>query len=259
VTTQQPTASFEGARSARIRTYLIYIVLDTSESMRTPARGAAPQDAPLQHFVNLIPRMLRDLADSPVINSIASVGVLAFNDRPEVLRPMTSLVQAVAIGKPRLGYGTDYASVLKFMVEQHPKDVRAVNLGRAREGLTVDVARPWVFFITDGRPYARSANQETAEWMVHRDRLVNLPIGARIAAIGLPGADRDTLWELATGDDNGSRNAFISDRRTTPRELSGSVVDAIQQSIGMSTSAGMLTIESPVGMRRIDRPRRAQG
>jgi uncharacterized protein YegL len=241
-----------------VRTYLIYVVLDTSASMRRAAPGQERLGAPLDHFVTLIPRMLHRLADNPIISNVAAVGVVAFNDRPEVLRPMTSLEQAVAIGRPRRGDGTDYAAVLTFLAKQHPVDVQSVNLTRAHEGLTADAARPWIFFITDGRPYANKKNQPQEVWRAARDQLTREPIGARIAAIGLPGADQDVLWELSTGDDQGNRNAFISDRRTTPGELAGSVMDAIQKSIAMSASAGLLTIESPVGMHRITGRRRAQ-
>ncbi|GAA4443781.1 vWA domain-containing protein [Phytohabitans houttuyneae] len=253
--TYQSAAPSDGARTAKVRTYLIYVVLDTSESMRRPW-PEAPQDGGSQaHFVRLIPRMLRELADHPVTNKLASVSVLAFNDEPEILRPMTSLDQPAAIRPPRLGYGTDYARVLRFLADQHRKDVRAVQQSRMRDGYTVDVARPWIFFVTDGRPFARERNQSMDEWMGHRRRLTDEPVGARLAAIGLPGAERDILWHLATGSEDGRRNAFIADRRTNPKELSESVVDAIKSSISTSASTGLLTIRTPVGMRRIEGPR----
>jgi uncharacterized protein YegL len=243
----------DSARAASVRTYLIYVVLDTSESMRKPRPGGAPQE----HFIRLIPKMLRELADHPVTNSLASVSVVAFNDHPEVLRPMTSLYQAAPIRQPTLGYGTDYAAVLKFLVGQHPKDVREIKLSRSRDDYNVDVARPWIFFVTDGRPYANEADQEMSEWSGYRERLCESPIGARIVAIGLPGADRETLWHLATGSENGTRNAFISDRDTNPGALPKSVVDAIKSSISASASTGRLTIRTPVGMQRIEGPRHA--
>jgi uncharacterized protein YegL len=258
MTTWDSAAPPGGATSARIRTYLIYIVLDTSASMRQPVRGQERHGAPLDHFVKLIPRMLHRLASNPLINNMASVSVVGFNDRPEILRRMTSLEQAMAIASPRPGGGTDYAAVLEFLAGQHRLDVRDVNLSRAKENLTVDVARPWVFFITDGLPYAHRADQPRETWMAPREKLVG-KIGARIVSIGLPGADQDVLWELATGDGGDRRNAFISDRhRTNPSELAQSVVDAIQKSVSMSAGTGLLTIDEPVGMRRIEGRRRAR-
>jgi uncharacterized protein YegL len=241
-----------GAEISRVRTYLIYLVLDTSESMRRPPREAPEHGNAQAHFERLIPKMLRQLSGHPVINSLAAASVIAFNDEPEVLRPMTSLDRAAVISRPRIGYGTDYAAVLRFLDKQHTKDVRTVKLHRARDNYEVDVAAPWIFFITDGRPYARSEDQETAEWLGHRDRLVNPPIGARIVAIGLPGADRNTLWQLATGQSSGMRNAFIAERTSNLRELSQSVVSAIESSISASASTGLLTIRTPIGMQRID-------
>jgi uncharacterized protein YegL len=250
--TAQPSAPSGGAQVSRVRAYLIYVVLDTSESMRMPPPNAPQQGAPLDHFEQLIPVMLRQLADHPVTNSVASVSVLAFNDRAEVLRPMTPVSQPAAIVKSRLGYGTDYAAALKFLLTQHREDVRTVKLSRIRDDYTVDVARPWVFFVTDGRPFADGREQEMSAWTGYREQLTTPPVDGRIAAIGLPGADEKVLWHLATGDDRGSRNAFIADRKTQPRELSESVVEAIKNSISTSASTGLLTIKTPVGMRRID-------
>ena len=153
--TSEPTAPVEDAREARVATYMIYVVLDTSESMRRPARGETQFGPPQQHFIRLIPQMLRELSSHPVTSSLASISVLAFNDEPEILRPMTPLDRPAAVAKPRLGYGTDYAAVLRFMVTQHGKDVRAVKLHRLRDGYGVHVAKPWIFFITDGRPAHR--------------------------------------------------------------------------------------------------------
>lgn len=251
------TTSFaaDGAQRSRVRTYLIYLVLDTSHSMRQPSREAPQHGNAQAHFERLLPTMLRQLSAHPVINSLAAASVIAFNDEPEILRPMTSLDRAAAISKPKVGYGTDFAALLSFLVKQHTKDVRTVKLNRAQDDYAVDVAAPWIFLITDGWPYAREQDQELSEWLVHRDRLVNPPTAARIIAIGLPGADRDTLWRLATGAPNGTRNAFIADRSSNLRELAQSVVRAIWTSISTSASTGLLTIRTPVGMERIDGPR----
>jgi len=238
----------DGAQQSRVRTYLIYLVLDTSESMRRNGNAQA-------HFERLIPVMLQQLAAHPVINGLAAASVVAFNDNAETLRPMTSLDRAASIRKAKEGYGTDYAAVLRFLAKQHKVDVRAVKLDRTRDNYVVDVAAPWIFFITDGRPFARNNDQELSEWIVHRDQLVNEPIGARIVAIGLPGSDRDTLYHLATGQADGVRNAFIAERTNNLRELAESVVSAIESSIATSASSGLLTIRTPDGMERIVGPR----
>ncbi len=251
--TSSPTASFDQT-GAPVNTYLIYVVLDTSESMRRPRRDTPQLGSPLQHFVRLIPQMLRELADHPVTNSLASVSVVAFNDEPEVLRQMSPLHQAAPIRQPKQGYGTDYAAVLEFLVAQHAKNVRAVQLNRLRDDFGIGIARPWIFFITDGRPFAEEANQPTSAWIGHRNTLTEPPLGARIVALGLPGAEPETLWRLSTGQANGMRNAFIADQATNPAELTSSVIAAIQRSISTSTSTGHLAIRTPNGMRRVDGP-----
>jgi uncharacterized protein YegL len=235
--------------------YLIYVVLDTSLSMRKPDPGArrADRDAPLPHFIRLIPQMLFALADDPYVNSVAAVGVLAFNDRPEVLRSMTTLQRPANIKEPRVGHGTDYAAVLRFMVDGHPSDVQAVRAERRRTDPAYEIrmARPWVFFITDGRPFAKGARQPEEEWLGYRDRLAGGAIQARVVTMGLPGAEEEVLWQLATGDEQGTRNAFITNRSMSAGELATSVIQAITKSITASTPTGILTIDPPYGMRRI--------
>lgn len=248
--TIEPTAPL-GRAEAHVVTYLIYIVLDTSESMRRPQPGTS-LGSPVEHFTRLIPRMLRQLADHPVSNSLASVSVIAFNDEAEVLRLMSPLHQPVPIRRPRMGYGTDYAAVLKFLVEQYPKDVRAEKRRRSNADYGTAIARPWIFFITDGRPYAKGADQPPSAWIGYRDQLADPPVGARIVSLGLAGADETTLWLVATGHENGVRNAFIADRSTNPLELTTSVVSAIERSIATSVSTGNLAIRTPAGMLRIE-------
>jgi len=258
VTTEQPTAPFDNAPAATVPAYMIYMVLDTSKSMWRPRPRGGPESAPLSQFIRRIPRMLRLLADHPVTNQLASISVVAFNDQPEILRPISSLEQAATISKPSRGLGTDYAGVLKFLIAQHKKDVRSVKQSRARDDYSVDIARPWIFFITDGRAYAQRENQPDSEWMRERDLLTGPPIEARIVTMGLPGADEDALWLLATGDARGKRNAFIARNPDDSAELSKSVIDAIGSSISTSAGSGTLTIRTPAGMVRVEGPRRAR-
>ncbi len=237
-----------------VRVYLIYVVLDTSESMRRIRTDAPQLGSAYDHFTRLVPRMLRDLADSPVTSSLAWVSVLAFNDEPQVLRPMTSLSRAVAVERPALGYGTDYAAVLHFIVGQHAKDVRSVKLERASDHYQVDVSPPWIFFISDGLPFAHGEDQATEEWIAPRDRLTGPLIEARIIALGLPGADQDVLWQIASGTGDDRRDAFISDGSDDPSELAESVSRAILSSISASVRTGRVTMRTPAGMHRIEAP-----
>jgi uncharacterized protein YegL len=252
------TTLFENVPAPSVQAYMIYVVLDTSKSMWLPRRAGSPDSVPVKQFIRRIPRMLRVLADHPVTNKLASISVVAFNDTQEILRPISSLEQAATISNPSFGLGTDYAGLLKFLVGQHRKDVRQVKKSRSREGYGVDIARPWIFVITDGRAFAQRRNQADSEWLREHGRLIAPPVEARIVTLGLPGADDDALWMLATGDESGKRNAFIARSPEHSDELSKSVIDAIGSSISTSAGSGTLTIKTPVGMDRVEGPRHAR-
>jgi hypothetical protein len=115
------------------------------------------------------------------------------------------------------------------------------------------VARPLIFFITDGAPFARGDYQRPQEWMPYREKIVAEPVQARIAAIGLRGAHQATLYAIATGKGR-ERNAFIADPRDegTGDSLAESVITVIDRSIKLSVRAGEMVIDEPRGMRRVD-------
>ncbi|GAA3300443.1 VWA domain-containing protein [Dactylosporangium vinaceum] len=247
-----------------LRYYMVYIVLDASLSMRIDLRTGEvdPEDlrnTPLGQFTGLLVPMLFQLAENPVVNSLISVGVVAFNDRAEALRDMSTLTRPSVIRSPSRGRSTDYAAVLRHLVDHHGPDAARVRQERKRPEAVITTARPWVFFVTDGRPYANGRDQNIDEWMPHREALTGGDIKARIVTIGLRGAHEDTLWRLATGGDGPTRNAFIARQDADPAALSSSVVKAIRHSITRSLSSGgsgTVLFEVPEGMRRIDGGRR---
>ncbi|MEV0129414.1 vWA domain-containing protein [Dactylosporangium sp. NPDC050688] len=248
-----------------LRYYMIYIVLDASLSMRIDLRTGEvdpddPRNTALGQFTQLLVPMLRALAENPVVNSLVSVGVVAFNDHAEDLRKMTTLTSPGVIKPPGKGRSTDYAAVLRHLVAQHGQDAAQVRKDRHRPEAVITTGRPYVFFVTDGRPYAHGRDQRTDEWMPHREVLTTGPIGARIVTIGLRGAHEDTLWLLATEGDGAARNAFIARPDADPSALSGSVVNAIRRSITRSLSSGgsgAVLFDVPDGMRRINGGRHA--
>lgn len=242
------------------RYYLIYLVLDASLSMRLHLRTGRPNpDGSLRHthlgqFTDLIPRMLRILSEHPVVNTLASISVVGFNDVVQVLRPMSTLGRPSAIAAPPEGDATDYAAVLRFLGRQYHRDVRSVHRERHRPNERVVTASPWIYFITDGRPYTGRRRQPPEEWLPHRDALVEGEAGARLVALGLHGASREPLWRLATGTGDGVRNAFIASPDADPGSLADSIVSAIGDSISdsmTSDSAETLLIDIPDGMERI--------
>jgi uncharacterized protein YegL len=249
-------------RSEERKQYLIYIVLDTSKSMRMvpgtdrPARNREElRLTQMGRFSTIIPQLLYDLSQIPTVAPRSSFCVVAFNDVPEELLPPTSLQDALTIKAPSLGTATDYAKVLCELADKHPERATATLRRKQRElgpGTEVEVARPWIFFITDGRPTVGDQYQSDREWQAERERLTGPPIGARIAAIGLPGADERVLWELSTGDKR-ERNAFIAKPDLDPALLATSVGELISRSVKASLRLGQLVIQEPPDMRRIDR------
>jgi len=239
------------------RGYPIYILLDVSASMR---RTEPPHTAPLTAFKAMIPDLIMSLSESRSLAKAAWISVIAFSDAAEVLCPMSSLAGPVSVRAPRDGGQTDYLAALRFLHERMAPDRVAIQAHGSGQNWRIDVARPLVFFITDGAPFAQDRYQRPDEWMPYRDLIVDGPRGARMAAIGLAGAHPRTLWSVATGEADGRRNAFIAlpgtdpagRRRSAGDSLAASVINVIERSIKLSVQAGEMVIEVPAGMRRVD-------
>jgi uncharacterized protein YegL len=239
------------------RGYPIYILLDVSKSMRSAPPAQTP---PLTTFKAMIPDLILSLSESRPLAKAAWISVIAFSDDAEVLCPMSSLSGPVSVRSPRDGGQTDYLAALRFLYDRMAPDRIAIETHGSGQHYRVNVARPLVFFITDGAPFANDRYQRPDEWMPYRDLIVDGPDGARVAAIGLAGAHPPTLWSVATGEADGRRNAFIalpatgpaSGRRSAGDNLAASVINVIERSIKLSVQAGELVIEVPAGMRRVD-------
>lgn len=235
--------------------YPIYIMLDVSASMR---RSEPPHPAPLTAFKTMIPDLIMSLADSRSLAKAAWVSVIAFSDQAQVLCPMSPLTGPVSVRSPHDGRQTDYLRALRFLHERLAPDRIAIESDGAARHYRAKVARPLVFFITDGAPYAAGRYQRPEEWMPYRDLVVAGPAGARVAAIGLTGAHPPTLWSVATGEPDGRRNAFIAlpsahDHALSAGDsLAASVINVIERSIKLSVRAGDMVIDVPSGMRRVD-------
>ncbi|GAA2540741.1 hypothetical protein GCM10010435_05230 [Winogradskya consettensis] len=231
------------------KSYPIYIMLDSSASMRRRLPGAP---APQEEFEQMIPDLIMSLSDSRSLAKAAWISVIAFGDRPELLCPMTSLAEPVQVRSPRDGGHTDYAGALRFLHERIEVDRVAIEAHGAAGNYRTKVARPLVFFITDGAPYAHGEFQRPGEWMPYREKIVAEPVQARIAAIGLHGAHQGTLFAIATGKGR-ERNAFIATARDEGAgdSLAESVITVIERSIKLSVRTGEMVIDEPRGMRRV--------
>lgn len=233
------------------KSYPIYILLDVSASMREAGRGGA---TPHDEFRRMIPDLIMTLAESRSLARSAWISVIAFGDEAELLCPMTSLSLPPHVRSPHEGRHTDYAAALRFLADRIGPDQEAMEAAGAGQNYRTRIARPLIFFITDGAPFTDGRFQAPQEWMPARDRLAAAPIEARIAAIGLEGAHGATLRALATGRPGGERNAFIADPadRSAGDSLAASVITVIARSIRLSVRAGELVIDEPQGMRRVN-------
>lgn len=229
------------------KSYPIYILLDVSASMRTPGHGGR---APQAEFNELIPDLIMALSDAPALAATAWMSVIAFSDKAELLCPMTSLAEPANVRTPRDGVETNYAAALRFLVARYEHDLLAMRQPRPGQRFRIRVARPLVFFITDGAPFVADRYQRTEEWLPYRDQLVASPVEARIAAIGLVGAHPPTLLALATGR-NGQRNAFVARPEARGDSLARSIINVIERSIKLSVRTGEMVIDEPDGMRRV--------
>lgn len=236
--------------------HAVYLVLDVSRSMRTirDTNGFTQQDV----FSDMIAKVTFGLNDTPQVATTTWLSVVAFADQVQPVLPMASLAKPEPFPPVTGGSATNYTVVLDYLARQWPLDAHTIKrANRANQAYQVVVADPLIFFVTDGAPWVNGRYQSTAEWSAPRDRLVEPPVGARIAAFGLPGAEERTLCQLATGYP--MRNAFIAEhgnwvgdgRPNQAASLARSISAAIQDSVARSISTGTLMINAPTGMRRV--------
>lgn len=252
------------ARHGQRRRHLVYIVIDASASMRTVEvngryeirNGEDLHDTPLGVFYGSVQAMLRELSLSSPVRDKAWVSVVGFSNRAELLRPMTAIDVPWGTAEPTFGDETDFEAVFDFLAHQFRKDSDRARQSENQQ--PIQVARPWVFFITDGAPYRDGDWQPPSVWVPRHRAFTGAGIGARIIAIGLPGANELALWYVATGNAPGpddQRNAFIAVTSSDAAGLVTGVVNAIKNSISQSVQKGTLVINAPRGMRRIAGPR----
>jgi len=228
--------------------YRIYVMVDVSSSMQRIPDGET--QSPHDRFLLLVPDLTLTLMESPQVRTTCWLSIVAFNETAHLVLPISPLRQPPAVGEMPRGGQTDYAAALQFLHESIRTDSTVIQSEAAQRSTQVELARPLVFFISDGKPEVSRAAQPEDEWVPIRNALANGTIGARIAAIGLDGADEDVLWKLSTGDAQ-HRNAFIATNEMSSTRLAETILLAIRRSVQASVLAGDMVIETPDGMRRI--------
>ncbi|WP_249999064.1 VWA domain-containing protein [Actinoplanes sp. M2I2] len=238
-------------RRTVLRKYPIYLLLDVSESMRRPDRhGRSSLDA----FGPMINELVLGLQGAAWAKPTVWIKVLAFSERVQVLREMTPLSLVKSFPDLEPGHDTDYAEALRYLADTHPEDFQRINLSANRLGHQAQIRPPLVFIITDGAPYVDGRNQPQSSWQRQRERLVDGPMQAWIAAISVRPEHQGTLWELATGAAHGDRrNAFLAKPGTSAAGLATSIHQCITASIKRSVRAGDRLMTTPDGMERAAR------
>jgi uncharacterized protein YegL len=215
--------------------------------MRTVPNGEI--ESPFDRFQTLVPDLVFSLREYVQVRTTCWLSFVAFSSTAQVVLPIMSLRGVPTTSPYPPGGQTDYVAALNLLGERIPLDRDTIirELGNTLSAVTV--ARPLIFFITDGKPFVGKTTQPRQDWMAARDALTG-PLEARVAAIGLPGADERVLLDLATGDTR-RRNAFIANGGSSATKLADNVMDAIMHSVQRSTEVGDMVIETPTGMRRL--------
>ncbi|WP_433293016.1 vWA domain-containing protein [Actinoplanes sp. CA-030573] len=240
-----------GPQRTVLRKYPIYLLLDVSESMQRPDHHGRSS---LDVFGPMMSELVLSLQGAAWARPTVWIKVLAFSERVQVLREMTSLSLTESFPELEMGHETDYAAALRYLADTHLEDFQRINLSASRLGHRAQIRPPLVFIITDGAPYVGGRNQPQAAWQRERDRLVNGTMQAWIAAISVRPEHQGTLWDLATGSSRGDqRNAFLAKAGARAEGLATSIHQCITQSIKRSVRAGDRLMTTPDGMERAAR------
>ncbi len=219
--------------------YPVYIAIDVSDSMQVVQSGESTSAH--DYFQLLIADLVLTLQDRLAIRTSVWLSIIAFSTEPHLVLPLTRMLQPFPVAPlPRHGQ-TNLAGLLALLDATIRQD-RLSNAGSGTFGC------PLVFVVTDGQPMLGRTPQPMSAWLPTRDRLGSA--GARIAALGLAGADETVLWKLATGQ-RSERNAFIAQPDQPMQDLAENVAAEIIRSIGASVQQGDMVIRAPRGMRRV--------
>ncbi|MFH8492146.1 helix-turn-helix domain-containing protein [Streptomyces longisporoflavus] len=174
--THRPTHYHPLAISAP--TLPLYVACDVSMSL-------APQVPALNEALL---RLSRTLRESPLLNSMTRVCVIAFGDTAQVVTPLSDFTDRATITPLEAEGGCAYGPPLKLLRSTIEQDVTALRA----EGH--QVYRPVVFFLTDGEPNdpmtweSEHAALTAADWGYH----------PHILAFGLGTSHPSTIRRIAT-------------------------------------------------------------
>lgn len=198
----------------------IYFVADESASMG-PHVG---------EMNDALDELLAALHEQPFAASKARFSIIGFSDQARLYLPPADVRDLTALPQLTANSVTEYSAVFELLSVQIPYDVQRLK----DEGYSV--ARPAVYFLTDGMP------TDTGDWQQSRDALLRIRERPNILAFGIGDAERDVIRQVATNPGY----AFIVQDGTSVgpalKEFFGSFTQSIIQS-GTNVAAGINRVE----------------
>jgi uncharacterized protein YegL len=188
----------------------IYLVVDVSASMfrEIPAVNDA------------IASVVDYLRNDPLLMDRIRLSVITFSSQAETVLPMTSVEEIQSPPKVELGGGTSYNAPLRVLLARIPADIDALKRSGYR------VARPIVFFLSDGMP-------DDGSWQRSLDVLNDNRYRPVFLAFGIGMADPSVLAQLASRPGM----AFMAQQRLDADRAIGAFGQAIRGYLhGLSVS-----------------------
>lgn len=208
-----------------------YLVIDCSLSMA---------DA-LPAINDELPALKREVELDPIVGDIARFGVITFSSKPQMLLPLSDLMNVTEMPVLRAQHSTCYSTVFDLLGGAIRHDIEWFKNNGSK------IYRPAVFFISDGRPNLAD------DWKPMHDALIDPSFDYRpnIVSFGFGEADEETIATVATfkafAADNGESPA--QSLRTIGKELTRSIMASSQAA---SQGQSVLTLPNNIpGMHEI--------
>lgn len=212
--------------STRVKCLPVYIIIDTSYSMRK--------------FEKLLNDSIEELYDElitrPSVSDFAHISIISFNTNPEVVLRMTDLQSLDALPVLDCGGVTDFGKVIQLLRERIDEDVPALsNAGRA-------VLRPVAFLLTDGHPTDEDGHPSNA-WVPEFKALVEdtYRLHPNVVPFGYGAATPDVVRQFGTIPGA----AFLANTNSTSEALKN-VIPALLNTLVASAHDNALRVPKEI-------------
>jgi uncharacterized protein YegL len=191
----------------------VYLVIDVSASMAS--------------YISVVNRTIASIVGSLETEPIAAhrirLSIISFSDEAEIVLAMARVDEIGRIPELSIKGGTSYGPALELLCRTITLDIGRLKADGYR------VARPTVFFLTDGQPSDR-------DWLASLKPLLESNYRPTLLAFGVGAADPATLVDLASRPEF----ALIGQRQVeqfTAIRAYGSTVEDYFRSLSRSTQA----------------------